>query len=180
MLKFQQPQMRIDQVTRQRQGPSKAKQQQSQRMSDYQSASGGKRKPCYRCFGTGYTPRTCRYKEFQCRGCQRSGHLERACHQRPPPAEGTPAYGGKQCFETAHCSQAVRGTRYTASTMNTQPQQATATREIDDTELLQLTAASSQQPPLSGEQRSSEKDFGLFSISRDDSEYVKPYNVTEK
>lgn len=71
----------------------------------------------------------------------------------------------------------MRGTRYIASTINTQPQQSTATRATNDTELLQSTAASSQQPPQSGEQRRSEKDFGLFSISRDDCEYVKPYNV---
>lgn len=34
---------------------------------------------CYRCLGKGHGPGSCRFKEFQCHGCGKSGHLVRAC-----------------------------------------------------------------------------------------------------
>uniref|UniRef100_A0A0E9TJH2 Uncharacterized protein n=1 Tax=Anguilla anguilla TaxID=7936 RepID=A0A0E9TJH2_ANGAN len=39
------------------------------------------------------------------------------------------------------------------------------------------STATGEQPPQPGEQERSAKDFDLFSISRDDCEYVKPYMV---
>ena len=130
MKKFQSPPAHImgreNQVSRQRQGPARGK-QPSQRTADNQSANGGDSKPCYRCLGTSHKPEACRYKDFQCRACQRHGHLEKACRQRPP-AGNTSFGGGKQRYETARSSQAVRGTRYIASTSDTEPQRAAEQR----------------------------------------------------
>ncbi|KAL0151622.1 hypothetical protein M9458_053023 [Cirrhinus mrigala] len=35
--------------------------------------------PCYRCLGKGHAVSNCKYKDFQCRACDKKGHLERAC-----------------------------------------------------------------------------------------------------
>lgn len=37
---------------------------------------------CYRCLGKGHEPGSCHFKEFQCHGCGRQGHLERACRSK--------------------------------------------------------------------------------------------------
>ena len=34
---------------------------------------------CYRCQREGHSAANCRYKDFQCRACNKKGHLERAC-----------------------------------------------------------------------------------------------------
>ncbi|KAL0154171.1 hypothetical protein M9458_050529, partial [Cirrhinus mrigala] len=37
---------------------------------------------CYRCLGKGHGPNDCKFKEFQCHGCGKAGHLERACKNK--------------------------------------------------------------------------------------------------
>lgn len=39
-------------------------------------------KPCYRCNGKGHAPDECRFKEVDCRVCQKRGHIAKACRSR--------------------------------------------------------------------------------------------------
>ncbi|XP_061111894.1 protein asteroid homolog 1-like [Conger conger] len=44
---------------------------------------------CHRCLGKGHAPGDRRFKEFHCRGCGKTGHLERACKTKHPDLHAT-------------------------------------------------------------------------------------------
>jgi len=138
---------------------------------------------CYRCQREGHSAANCKYKDFQCRACNKKGHLERACRN----ASQRETYGQGNSFSkqraAAKTTTAERGTPYVArkaldkgpGTTRLRHRSASpnggAAHNLDvrghhpETE----NCANMEAPGV-------KKDFGLFSV-KGDSEYVKPYMV---
>ena len=136
---------------------------------------------CYRCQREGHSAANCRYKDFQCRACNKKGYLERACRnasQRETYSQGNSFSKQRAAAKT---TTAERGTRYVA---REPPDKGPGTTRLRQRSASPNGGAAHNldvqgHPPetencANMEAPGIKKDVGLFSV-KGDCEYVMPY-----
>ncbi|RXN38340.1 Retrovirus-related Pol poly from transposon [Labeo rohita] len=139
--------------------------------------------PCYRCLVKGHAASNCKYKDFQCRACDKKGHLERACRN---------ATSKKTTSRAANKPAWERETKYISTEGGSEGEIAprTTKRVLCRPSKAKWSADQLSRPPDSDasdelnqptveaelQQSETNKDYGLFAL-KGNSECVNPYMV---
>lgn len=145
---------------------------------DRKKSQGTRDTACYRCLGEGHQAASCKYKDFQCRACNKKGHLERACRSVTTSTESETANQGGSFRHRPNTGRrynpAERQTRYISRESGIEQQEASE----EDTDEEDYRASNKTHKLTIIEVPGTGKDLGLFSVTgKSDCEYVRPYMV---